>query len=84
MWRALFLAVGVYLCILGMECLAVEKVVLKVREPAQVDSSVLIVEPPKPGPNKQIVPPDYAPWSLIGTGLVVILYSFTLPRRLKR
>jgi hypothetical protein len=27
------------------------------------------------------VPPDWAPWSLMSTGAIVCLYSFTLPRR---
>jgi hypothetical protein len=28
-------------------------------------------------------PPDWAPWSLVSTGAVVMLYSFTLPKKLK-
>jgi len=30
-----------------------------------------------------VVPPDWAPWSLMSTGAVVMLYSFTLPKKLK-
>jgi hypothetical protein len=29
-----------------------------------------------------LVPPDWAPWSLISTGAVVMLYSFSLPKKL--
>ena len=29
-----------------------------------------------------IVPPDWAPWSLISTGAVIMLYSFSLPKKL--
>jgi hypothetical protein len=29
-----------------------------------------------------LIPPDWAPWSLISTGAVVMLYSFTLPKKL--
>ena len=32
MWRALFLAVGIYLVILGVECLGVEHVTLKIHD----------------------------------------------------
>ena len=34
MWRAVFLALGIVLCILGGECLVVEKAVLAQSEPA--------------------------------------------------
>src|SRR4051812_9245147 len=34
MWRALFLAVGIYMCILGAECLAVETFEMAAEEPA--------------------------------------------------
>jgi hypothetical protein len=30
-----------------------------------------------------VTPPDWAPWSLMSTGAVVMLYSFTLPKKLK-
>jgi len=82
MWRAFFLAVGVSLVILGAECLAVQKITLKLREdppPAQTPFQ----EAPKVGPPRQINPPNWAPWSLMSSGAVVCLYSFTLPRRMK-
>lgn len=70
MWRSLFLALGVYCCVLGFEALALEKAVLK----------------PKAGyaevTGEQVVqPPEWAPWSLLAGGAVVVLYSFTIPRR---
>jgi hypothetical protein len=69
MWRSFFLAIGAYCCLLGVQALAVEKAVLK------------------PDTNmaqsgwREIAPPDWAPWSLLGTGAVVVLYSFTIPQR---
>ena len=86
MWRAVFLAVGIYLCILGVECLGVEKIVLKKRQavPAAVDDSTLVPSKPATPPQINIVPPDYAPWSLMATGAVVMIYSFSIPSRLKR
>ena len=70
MIRSMFLAVGVFSCLLGMEALAIEQAVLK-----DTDMSGKTVE------QKVITPPDWAPWSLMGGGAVVVLYSFTLPRR---
>ncbi len=71
MWRALFLALGAYSCILGVEALAVDRAVLKeqVRN-GQVVRAARVVDPP-----------DWAPWSLLSAGAVVVLYSFTLPKR---
>jgi hypothetical protein len=69
MWRSFFLAIGAYCCLLGVESLAVEKAVLKV-QPTNPKSAV-----------REVIPPDWAPWSLLGTGAVVVLYSFSIPQR---
>lgn len=70
MFRSLFLALGVYCCLLGVEALAVEKAVIKKPENASAETA-----------EKVISPPPWAPWSLMGGGAVVVLYSFTIPRR---
>jgi hypothetical protein len=80
MWRALFLAVGFFVMILGVECLGVERVVLKVREEPPAPTSPFDTEA-KTGAQRQIVPPPWAPWSLLASGAVMCLYSFTIPRR---
>ena len=69
MWRSFFLAVGAYCCLLGVEALAVERAVVKVT-PSQNQSA-----------TRDVIPPDWAPWSLLGGGAVVVLYSFTVPQR---
>ncbi len=78
MWRSMFLAVGVTLIIIGVEFLGVERMILKNRNPAEAvaaeGSSVQI---------REIVPPPWAPWSLMSSGAIVCLYSFTIPLRLK-
>ena len=71
MWRALFLAFGAYTCLLGVEALAIERAVLK--QPAQGQKRLIDAD--------EIVPPEWAPWSLMASGAVVVLYSFTIPRR---
>ncbi len=71
MWRALFLAIGVTLCILGAECMVLHKATL--------------ANPNKPSETvkrREVKPPDWAPWSLLAAGAVVLLYSFTIPRRM--
>jgi len=83
MWRAFFLAVGIYLMVLGLECLGVEQVTLKLREPPPPTTSPL-EEPKQQGPPRKITPPRWAPWSLLSCGAVVCLYSFTIPTRFKK
>jgi hypothetical protein len=68
MWRSFFLAIGAYCCLLGIEALTLEKAVLR-------------TDPAAASTWSEIVPPDWAPWSLLGTGAVVMLYSFTIPQR---
>jgi len=84
MWRALFLAIGISLIILGVECLAVGKVTFKAYgKPEKVVQKTLQAPPPGPARRREFVVGDHAPWSLMGLGAVVIIYAFDLPRRLK-
>lgn len=80
MWRALFLAIGVTMIIVGAEFLAVQKVTLKMRDDPPPAKSTFDA-PPTVGPQKQLRPPGWAPWSLMSSGAIVCLYSFTIPRR---
>ncbi|MCA9269473.1 MAG: hypothetical protein KDA41_13420 [Planctomycetales bacterium] len=88
MWRAFFLAMGISMVIVGAQFLVVERVVLATESPAASapanDQRYLFG-----GPNntasfsrgKEVVPPSWAPWSLMSAGAVVIIYSFTIPKR---
>ena len=84
MWRALFLAIGISLIILGAECLAVNKFTFKAHsKPEVVEQQTLQAPPPGPGKRREFVVGDHAPWSLMGLGAVVIIYAFDLPQRMK-
>ncbi len=80
MWRAFFLAIGVFLVILGVQCLGVERAQLRIHERPPAPVSPFDTEPAE-GAARQIVPPPWAPWSLLSSGMVMCLYSFTIPRR---
>jgi hypothetical protein len=84
MWRSFFLAIGLYVALFGVQCLGVQKFILKTREQVVAKEGGPLGGPPKPqlGPNKEFVPPPWAPWSLMSTGAVVCLYSFTIPKRI--
>src|SRR5579871_1942815 len=76
MWRAFFLSLGVYGCILGAECLVIDKAVLKAGESTEAPA-----RGGETATQRDFVPPDWAPWSLLSVGAVTILYSFTIPKR---
>ena len=82
MWRAFFAAIGAILLILGGECLVVEKAVLaSAPQKAEMPLSPF-VEPRamRPPANRELRPPEWAPWSLLSAGAVIMLYTFTLRR----
>lgn len=84
MWRAFFLAIGISLVIIGAQCLVVDRVVLAHGAPAEVKQNVGLFGAPNNGSSaggKELTPPDWAPWSLMASGAVVIIYSFTVPKR---
>jgi len=80
MGRGLFVALGVFAIILGVQCLFVDQAVL--RSPAVVQSSSNSLTLNKPTQAKVVQPPEWAPWSLLGGGTVTILYAIALPKRI--
>lgn len=70
MWRSFFLAVGAYVCLLGLEALAINKAILK---PQTRGGQVI-------APARDVTPPEWAPWSLLASGSIIVLYSVTLMR----
>lgn len=82
MWRAIFLGLGIILCILGAECMVVEKAVLAKAHTASTDAGPAdaFLGAPPDAPQREIKPAEWAPWSLLASGAVVILYSHTIRR----
>jgi hypothetical protein len=82
MWRAVFLAVGISLCVLGAECLVVERFVMAGEgpEPSPQNPATLFGSPPPASiaPQRDVETADWAPWSFLSAGAVIILYSLTI------
>ncbi len=75
MFRAFFLALGLSTFILGLECLVIDKAVLKPRSGSVVEQAAVSY--------REVQPPEWAPWSLLSGGAVVMLYSFTIPAKMR-
>jgi hypothetical protein len=80
MWRAFFLALGIYACIFGAECLFVENFEFAGQTPANPSGQATLFQSNPVEARRDWKPPEWAPWSLLSTGAVVILYSVTLYR----
>lgn len=80
MWRSMFIALGIFLCLVGGEFLACDHLVLRssIREP-QPESLVRSASFGQPAvaqvERKIYVPKDWMPWTLLATGAVVLMYS---------
>lgn len=79
MLRSFFLALGIYAFILGLECLVLDKAVL---QPSRESTASALAQQAAPS-YREITPPEWAPWSLLSGGAVVVLYSFTLPAKMR-
>ena len=67
-----FLALGMYVLLLGAQCWAVDTVVLRNRKHFFAARGA--------PPAREIVIPDWAPPSLMGLGVVLVIYSHTIPK----
>ncbi len=80
MIKAFFLALGIFICLLGAECLVIEKAVLADIGRRQSETQTVINMPRE---KREVVPPDWAPWGLLAGGVIVVIYSFAIPRRVR-
>ena len=87
MWRAIFLALGGTLLVMGIESLVLDHAVLStdngfISPPASTTEPVFdewgfeIDRKVVPGVPKTIHPPEWAPWSMLSSGTVILLYAF--------
>jgi hypothetical protein len=83
MWRTLFMAFGVYVFLLGAQCLVVDKFVLKSRVPA-VQTNWLGQTEKALGPQREFSPSEWAPWSFMSGGSVIWLYAVAISNRMKK
>ena len=83
MWRAFFLAIAITFCLLGLECLVVDRVTLARPGQSEFTASMAYSDPftdPVAAVPMQrtIEPADWAPWTLLALGAVTMLYAVTM------
>lgn len=78
MWRALFWAIGLYAVLLGVQFMLIDRAVLHDSGSASSGGAFSSFV----GGREAFIPPEWAPWSLITFGIITLLYSFTLPKRI--
>jgi hypothetical protein len=76
MWRAFFMGVGAFVCILGAECMVTDRFIMAA-EIRTAPAAAMFNNLPK---RRELVPPEHAPWTLLSIGAISILYSLTLPK----
>jgi hypothetical protein len=80
MWRAFFYAVGIVLVVLGIECMVIDSAQIKNSEASKRPKLAVWNSDPIAEPTKTVRPADWHPWSLLATGSIVLLYSWTIRR----
>lgn len=81
MMKAFLLAMGITMCVVGGEFLAVDKLILSNGDQSEERTGIgFFNEATSKG--KEFRPREWHPWALLSTGAVVILYGTTLQQKL--
>jgi hypothetical protein len=78
MWRSLFMALGIMVAVMGIECMVIDSAT--VYASAEANPSFLDPMAPPGTVTKTIRPTEGLPWILVTVGMIVILYSISLRR----
>lgn len=81
MMKAFLLALGITMCVVGAEFLAVDKLILANGNQTQEQTGIgFFNEATSKG--KEFRPREWHPWALLSAGAVIILYGTTLQQKL--
>lgn len=80
MWRAFFCAIGLSALILGGEFLVINRATLMLPADPNVQEFPLIHGMQATVHTREFVPPEWAPWTLLSFGAVLLLYTSTVAR----
>ncbi len=83
MWRAIFIALGLMAVIIGLESMFIESASFYSLKGVKESS----MANPMTDASASLLswqPEDWFPWTVLSSGLIVIIYAFTLPKRFAR
>lgn len=80
MYRAGFLAFGLYMVLCGGGLIFVDEVALNKRISMNASPVLSVVGNSDESGRCHVRPPEWVPYTLIGVGLVTMLYSVALPK----
>jgi len=80
MWRSLFLALGVASVFLGGEFLAINKATLTLPAEENLEQRPFMNTVHETFHTRDFVPPEWAPWTLLSVGAVIVMYSSTVSK----
>jgi hypothetical protein len=83
MWRSFFIAIGIMLAIVGVECLLIESATLYSgnANPPPTAQTLFGQSAPQSGGTRVFRPGEWLPLTTLASGVIVIMYSMTLPKR---
>jgi len=80
MYRAAFLAFGVYLVLLGAGLLLIDEVALSQKVSHRAAPVLRLVGDADAAGRYHLQPPDWVPFTSMGIGIVTMLYAIALPK----
>ncbi len=80
MWRSFFLATGLATLLLGGEFLAIDKATLTLPADENLSERPFMNSVRESFHTRDFVPPEWAPWTLLSVGAVIVLYSSTVAK----
>ena len=80
MLRPLFCALGIAALILGSEFLVINRATLTIPADSSLEGRPFLQSMHETTHTKEFVPPEWAPWTLLSVGAVLVLYSTTVVR----
>lgn len=94
MWRALSLAIGITLIVLGIELFFVNELEIRKVYPGANDAQATsnagpfkiasfngLADPANQAKTVLYQPADWMPWSFLAGGSIIVIYTFTLTSR---
>jgi len=81
MYRAGFLAFGLYLVLLGGGLFFVDELTLNQKISSRAAPLLNVLAQPDSSGRHHLHPPEWAPFSLLGLGVITMLYAIALPKQ---